>query len=414
MKKCIVSILAGLITISTLLAQTDSLSVGKLKYESAKARIESDALAAYSNSLVAAMVPLKQKGDLDTFLIVRKELERISVEKTIGSTNSTAGIINLNATRCDVEKSQKVQALTKQYVAYLEGLIKQAMLANKIDDAKGIKAELDRVKFEQADSESKVVKVAEPVADNKMTNAIVQMAQKKKTLHSVVGTWRHPSGYINIFYPDGRIEQKGAPDYSGSYEFIDEAKTKFKRTCKMGAVIMYDYNPVADTLIEGKKVGNDGLLFTRISDVMENDKKADSSSDATTNIPVKVFPKSGKKVGGHYYKIIGDMVTFKEAQEACVKSGGHLVVIDTEEENNLIKDMFVHAKKNLWIGLADESGTGDWMWVDGTKPSFFNWARPFWGGPGKGNCVHMAHLKEPTWQMEPSDTKCGFICEWDK
>jgi hypothetical protein len=200
MKKCIVSILAGLMTVSALLAQTDSLSTGKLKYEAAKARIESDALASYSNSLVAAMASLKQKGDLDTFLIVRKELERISVEKTIGSTNNPAAIINFNTAKFDAEKSQKVQALTKQYVAYLEGLIKQAMLANKIDDAKRIKAELDRVKFEQADSESKSTNV---------TNMAVQVEQKEEAVSSEVADTNSKTNVRVASFPVGTREYNG-------------------------------------------------------------------------------------------------------------------------------------------------------------------------------------------------------------
>lgn len=162
MKKCIASILAGLMIMSTLLAQTDSLSVGKLKYESAKEKIESDALASYSNSLTTAMAPLKQKGDLDTFLTIQKELERINADKTIDSTNSSSGLIHLNATKCVTDRNQKLQNLIKQYVAYLEGLIKQAMLTNKIEDAKEIKTELDKAKFLLADLESKLPNVEQP------------------------------------------------------------------------------------------------------------------------------------------------------------------------------------------------------------------------------------------------------------
>lgn len=200
MKKHIVSVLAGLLIVSSLVAQVDSLSVSKTKYESARTKIESDAMASYSNSLVAVMATLKQKGDLDTFLAVQKELERLGIKKTLGNTNSTVSVINLNAAKYTSDVNQKLQNLIKQYIVYLEGLIKQAMVTNKIDEAKEIKIEIDRVKFEHADLESKLPKVEQSKAEAKQAEA--------KKIPSMAGKWDY-AGDCNIAITQSGNEWKG-------------------------------------------------------------------------------------------------------------------------------------------------------------------------------------------------------------
>uniref|UniRef100_A0A8C9RBT5 C-type lectin domain-containing protein n=1 Tax=Scleropages formosus TaxID=113540 RepID=A0A8C9RBT5_SCLFO len=56
-----------------------------------------------------------------------------------------------------------------------------------------------------------------------------------------------------------------------------------------------------------------------------------------------------------YYFSTLDKKTWEESRQYCANYGGHLVIIDSEEE--LVTEKY-------WIGLTDAEG--EWTWVDGT------------------------------------------------
>ena len=67
------------------------------------------------------------------------------------------------------------------------------------------------------------------------------------------------------------------------------------------------------------------------------------------------------------------------ASSHCVKEGGKLVEINSEEENEALvkeikKNRFTERNMNFWIGLTDLRKEGDWILAsDNLKPSYLNW-----------------------------------------
>lgn len=127
------------------------------KYETAKKQIMTTSVMAYSNGLTAIMLQLKQKGELDSFLVVQAEQKRLVADAVIddGLTNSVESVASL-ARKVIADRNAKIAVQLRRYVAQLEVNLKQAMMADKIDDAKFIKEVLDPAKSELAQLDSTV------------------------------------------------------------------------------------------------------------------------------------------------------------------------------------------------------------------------------------------------------------------
>jgi len=167
-------------------AQTN-LAALKTNFESASSNLEtacetqkSEAMTAYGKALGAFLVSLQQKGDLDGYLAVVKEKKRFDDEKKVVENESdiTNGDVLLASRRCRASlakaeqfKNARSAALLKAYVAQLDALIKQLVMQDKIEPAKAVREELDKVAFMLADAESKlppppvVAKVVKPVIE---------------------------------------------------------------------------------------------------------------------------------------------------------------------------------------------------------------------------------------------------------
>lgn len=251
-------------------AQTNSFESLKARYESAKSKIESEAFDAYSNSLVAAMAPLKQKGDLDTFLMIQNELKRLSVERMITSSNVQPEVVSVISKKIDTDENQKIATLTKQYVQYLEGLIKQLMSADKIEDAKEVKAELEKVKFLLADLESKLPKVEQSKAGTKQAEA--------KKIPSMAGKWDYAGDCIitiaqsgnewkgdavnskhTRFHVSGTVTESGI--ITGKLEWVKAPPGKTDRDLRCQ---LSPDGKVISGIQNGKDYPNAKLLWTRI------------------------------------------------------------------------------------------------------------------------------------------------------
>jgi len=73
-----------------------------------------------------------------------------------------------------------------------------------------------------------------------------------------------------------------------------------------------------------------------------------------------------------YYKIHSDPKTWHEARLFCAQEGGHLAIINSEEESKVLQSMFapVAAKlKGVWvfIGFHDLYNEGQYLTVFGKE-----------------------------------------------
>ncbi|KAL2102749.1 hypothetical protein ACEWY4_001917 [Coilia grayii] len=70
--------------------------------------------------------------------------------------------------------------------------------------------------------------------------------------------------------------------------------------------------------------------------------------------------------GGKCYYFSHDAFNWTASRDKCVSMGGHLVIIDSREEQMYIVQKLNAAEDDFWIGLTDSEREGQWKWVDNT------------------------------------------------
>jgi hypothetical protein len=121
-------------------------------YKQARETREQTILAQYGKALDTTMAALKKKGDLDNVLILQAEKERFGAEKTVPVPTDAK-----DSFRPVSEAYYRAMvSMMGQYVAALEGLVKKEVAADRIEEAKVIRAEKDRAAFVLADLQTKV------------------------------------------------------------------------------------------------------------------------------------------------------------------------------------------------------------------------------------------------------------------
>ncbi len=81
-----------------------------------------------------------------------------------------------------------------------------------------------------------------------------------------------------------------------------------------------------------------------------------------------VYDESGKK-----YELYQNSVSWEEAKMICEEKGGHLVTINSEEENDLVLSMIEDNVSFTWIGASYDTKTSTWNWVTDETFEYTNW-----------------------------------------
>ncbi|XP_025048539.1 C-type lectin domain family 17, member A [Alligator sinensis] len=100
--------------------------------------------------------------------------------------------------------------------------------------------------------------------------------------------------------------------------------------------------------------------------------------------------------------------TWPEAKVFCAEHGAHLVIINTEAEQDFVVETAA-GKRGHWLGLSDQDTEAKWLWVDGTSLTLSFWSSGEPNNAGTENCVTM--LPDGRW----NDLHCYktdyWICE---
>ncbi|XP_031440630.1 C-type lectin domain family 4 member E-like [Clupea harengus] len=89
---------------------------------------------------------------------------------------------------------------------------------------------------------------------------------------------------------------------------------------------------------------------------------------------------------GSCYHFSTDVMNWTESRDACVTMGGHLVIINSQQEWEFLKTK----GEGHWIGLTDVHEEDSWRWVDNTPltyPKFWGTNQPDNYGDGE-DCCH--------------------------
>ncbi len=140
----------------------------------------------------------------------------------------------------------------------------------------------------------------------------------------------------------------------------------------------------------------------------------DYNSDYTTN------EDGSMSYNGHRYKVFDNVAdTWEEARAYCESLGGHLAVINDEEENSVI---YSYMKKigleNAYFGFSDYEKEGVWKWY-GDESQYTNWHQ---NEPNNDNNEDYAMFyykyQDGSWNdgdfgKNTFNGDTNFICEWE-
>ncbi|MCC8068516.1 MAG: C-type lectin domain-containing protein [Ruminococcus sp.] len=131
---------------------------------------------------------------------------------------------------------------------------------------------------------------------------------------------------------------------------------------------------------------------------------------------------------GHSYKLFDTSMDWSSAQQYCESLGGHLVTINSADEQQFVSTIASKSsKKNVWLG-ATKGENGKFSWVTGEDAQFSNWSA---GEPSNyddtENAVMMYTYSNSLVNLgEWNDIAStggtvdgfklddiGFICEWE-
>lgn len=126
----------------------------------------------------------------------------------------------------------------------------------------------------------------------------------------------------------------------------------------------------------------EGYIFKGWYTSKSGGKKVDSTTpayDKSLNLYAhwekisKYIPDKATEYNGHYYTVFTDDLSWQQAQEACKKMGGYLVVINSMQENQMIVDLCSEMTKSVfWIGAYSDKD-GKFKWVNSEEMTFEAW-----------------------------------------
>jgi hypothetical protein len=115
---------------------------------------------------------------------------------------------------------------------------------------------------------------------------------------------------------------------------------------------------------------------------------------------------------GHYYRMMRWNADWQEACRMARREGGHLVTINSQEEDQWVSKRFGNHGP-FWIGLSRKDGADGWSWITGETTAYQNWQanRPKAQEAGPVACSFWA--SQPGWRDCASDREMVVIVERD-
>jgi len=112
--------------------------------------------------------------------------------------------------------------------------------------------------------------------------------------------------------------------------------------------------------------------------------------------PLRAGPGYELHRGVGYYKIHSELKTWHEARQICAQEGGHLAIINSEEESKVLQSIFAPVAaqlKKVWvfIGFHDLYNEGQYLTIFDeplSSTGFYRWSQDFQPDNAGGNATH--------------------------
>ncbi len=215
-------------------------------------------------------------------------------------------------------------------------------------------------------------------------------------------------------------------------------KTLYKYANGDGKDIITGFSSTDTLKITGAKytrstVGNDVVLKVGKGSVTLKDAanttiniqgtlKGGNSNNVSIPSRANGDPNDALTYNGHSYYIYSDVAnTWEEAQAYCEARGGHLAVINDNDENHMLFIFMKAAGYNsAYFGLSDAAREGTWTWVNGDSSTYRNWASGEPNSESSNEDYAEFYYKFSDGKWNDGNFKHGtvgdtraFICEWD-
>ncbi len=118
-----------------------------------------------------------------------------------------------------------------------------------------------------------------------------------------------------------------------------------------------------------------------------------------------------KEFNGHRYMLIPEQLTWEEAKAKCEAMGGHLVTINSAEEQSFVANLALG--QYIWLGASDAETEGTWVWVTGEDFAYTNWSVGEPQGAALNEDYALLHASLGGCWVDTTSDQYYFICEWD-
>ncbi len=110
------------------------------------------------------------------------------------------------------------------------------------------------------------------------------------------------------------------------------------------------------------------------------------------------------------YFVGSELLTWTDARAYCQQRGGDLVVIESAEENEVVRKLiedYAINPQGCWIGASDVASEGVWRWVNGARVTrYSNWKH--WEPNNLCGGEHYAHMwSYGKWNDQKNDGRCN-------
>lgn len=152
-------------------------------------------------------------------------------------------------------------------------------------------------------------------------------------------------------------------------------------------------------------------------DIQSSENTADFNADGITLgtsglSGLEGYDYEEYEFNGNKYAYFSNNIQWEEAKELCESIGGHLVYINSPEEQDFIHGII--RTNYTAMGGWDEPHEGIWTWLDESEMTYTNWSS---GEPnngwGRGDQDHLFIYSSGKWDDGFYGVTAPFICEWD-
>jgi hypothetical protein len=220
------------------------------------------------------------------------------------------------------------------------------------------------------------------------------------------------SAPIEEYDANGRYLGEPVPDF---YSWYFKDTSEWQVPCEqykygLAEVVMKPYKDVNSGVQTWQIVSIDGIDAPRILPAGVSAEISPVGNEFTFTV-----------TGSRYQLYDGRGISWNEAKVFCEKSGGHLAVFTTSEENDFVfAHSIINDVQSAYFGFSDYEEEGDWKWVTNEPVGYVNWHD---GEPNNENgsedyAMFYWKFDKGTWNdgdFGGSTVGGGnvFICEWD-